>query len=164
MTKPDASRYALVCLTIVTVLLAVVLVGFALGAALLYPQAVRYAQRMHQELATTRAETQELRRHLQALHASEERLSQEAAKRQLRLGRELDAQASQTLAQLATLEERRQRLGAEPGANPLAKLDTLIGLTRLLADELLLLNRHLLLSQHELAAGIRPSPAPSSKR
>lgn len=84
-------------------------------------------------------------------------LGQQATRRQGALSTGMVETSLAARTRLAALSERRRGLSGHP-PDPFAKLDRVIDLNALMADELLLLLRHSIDSQVTLGRGLRPLP------
>ena len=160
-TTPSPSRHRSGFLVAITVLLAVLVIGLlvaGLVALRLVPEAMGVLREMRQELQATRVATQELRAEVDRMQAIATDASTQAAERQKTLRARLEARSKRTAELLDEVEKRRKRVPAKVSANPLAKLDTVIELNKIMADEILILNRHLAETQEELAEAIAPLP------
>ena len=161
VSLPPSSRLTSGLLIAITVLLALMTLGLAVAgvtALRLVPEAMGILKGMKQELVATRQATQELKAEVDRLKAIAADASTQAAARQQTLRTRLDARAKQTNDLLDGIEARRRHVPEKVSANPLAKLDVVIELNKLMADEILILNRHLAQTQEELADAIAPLP------
>ena len=83
--------------------------------------------------------------------------AEEITVRQGALAQALDTRADQTSTEINALQQRRSALGElRPG--PIQKLTQTLEMNQLMADELLLLLRHLNSTQSSLAKSMRPLP------
>ena len=147
--RGDRTVVTLLC--IITALLVMLVVGLGVAAYGGY-RVYRQAE------ATITSQQRQLARDLAATSATSREFLRELDTRQRTLGHGLDGRARATLADLDRLAARRSALSAIP-ADPLGKLDATIRLNQLVADELLVLTRHLADSTGIAGRGLRPLPA-----
>lgn len=161
MTPSPPSRLREGLLIAITVLLAVMTLGLVsagLVAWRVVPEAMGLLRDLRQELSATRQATQELRGEVERTKALAAQASTQAAQRQDELQAVLRARSRMTQEQLKAIEGRRARIPEAVSANPLAKLDTVITLNKILADEILVLGRHLAETQSGLSEALGPLP------
>lgn len=167
-SAPSSNRLQTGLLMAIAILLALMLLGLLVGGLVAMrelPVALRLAREMRQELAGMRADLKATREATQKLGAEVERMqataveaSSEASARQRALKQELLARSRRTQRLLDEIQGRRARVAYPAPANPLAKLDAVIDLNTIMADELLILSRHLAETQAELANVLAPLP------
>lgn len=169
MTTPaPTNRRLTVLLVTLTVLQALLVIGLVLGgvaAMRMASEALGLAREMRQDLATMRSDLKATRETTQGLVADLERMqatareaSTQLAERQKTLQTRLAARAKRTESAMHDLAARRARIPERSPLNPLAKLDAIVDLNRLMADELLILNRHMAQTQLDLAQSLAPLP------
>ena len=137
-------------LSVLVVLLAVLVVGLGIGAAVTYHEVSQLRSALKgstgQDLAT-------LRTTLERTAA----LAEEATRRQEALAARMDARADKTRDELRVLHRHRTELeGVAKG--PIDKLRQMIQLNQLLSDEMLLLLEHVSETQATVARSLRPLP------
>lgn len=168
MTNPPTpSRPTTGLLIALTVLLALlVLGGLAGGLAALrvVPEAMGLLREMRQDLGATREATVALRAEVDRMEAIAAEANTQAAQRQREVKAKLAARSRRTQEELVGIAKRRAAIPAQVGPNPLAKLDTVIALNRIMADEILILNRHLAETQADLAEALTPLPVQERKK
>lgn len=84
-------------------------------------------------------------------------LGQEATRRQSGMSTGLLGESQSTQTRLAALTEQRRRLSGHP-PDPLAKIDRVIDISLMMADEMLLLLRHTVDTQATVGKSLRPLP------
>lgn len=134
-------------LALTACLLGLLVLGLGLGAWLALQQLDRLEARAVQQVEQWRRLTGEL--------------GQVAAQRQTGLSSGLVGESRATRTRLSALTERRRTLEGHP-TDPLAKLDRVIDLNQLMADELLALLRHATDTQEAVGKSLRPLPKPKA--
>jgi len=160
-STPVPSRHTKGFLIAITVLLALLTLGLLVGglAALrLVPEAMGLLREMKQELVATRVATQELSKEVDRMQAIAAEANTQVAQRQRELQKGLASRAAKTQKELEGIARQRAQVPREVGPNPLAKLDAVIALNRIMTEEILILNRHFAETQAELAKALAPLP------
>ena len=167
-TAAPPNRLVTGLLIAITVLLAVLVIGLAVGgilAARYLPEALdlardmhREIRGMHQDLKATRDVTQKLSAEVDQMQRTAREAALQLTERQTRLGEELQDRAKRTHHQMDGIVSRRSKVPEQNPFNPFAKLDVVADLNRIMADELVILNRHLAETQSDLATMMRPLP------
>jgi uncharacterized membrane-anchored protein YhcB (DUF1043 family) len=161
------SRPPIGLLVAITILLSVLVLGMVIAGILALrwvPEAMRLLRHMNQELTATRLATQELSAEVDRMQAVAASASAQVAVRQRDLQRAMAARARETQEQMEGIEQRRARIPERISANPLAKLDTVIDLNKIMADEILVLNRQLADSLADMAEIIGPLPVQEKRK
>lgn len=161
MTASPPSRLLAGLLIAITALLAALLLGLVaagLVALRVIPEAMGILRDLREELTSTREVTEELRVEVERMKAIASQASTQAAQRQVELQAALRARSRRTQEQWKGIEGRRARIPEPVSANPLAKLDALIALNKIMADEILVLGHHLAETQSSLAEALKPLP------
>lgn len=164
---PMPSRPPIGLLVAITILLSVLVLGMVIAGILALrwvPEAMRLLRHMNQELTATRLATQELSAEVDRMQAVAASASAQVAVRQRDLQRAMAARARETQEQMEGIEQRRARIPERISANPLAKLDTVIDLNKIMADEILVLNRQLADSLADMAEIIGPLPVQEKRK
>lgn len=146
----------LIAITALLAVLAIALVVAGVMALRLVPEAMGLLRDMRAELVATRLATQELRVEVDRMQALAASGSVELAQRQAELQQKMQARARQTASRVEAIAGRRERIPERVSANPLAKLDTVIALNQIMADEILVLNRQLYEALADMAGIIGP--------
>ncbi len=160
-TEPAPNRLTIALLTAMTVLLAMLVIGLGVGGFFAMrhaPEILGMVREMRQELVATRKSTQKLSAEADRTQALAREASAQAARRQQILKQELLSRSRRTQAQMDGIARRRARIPERASPNPLAKLDVVIELNTLMADELVILNRHFAETQAYLAEALGPLP------
>lgn len=158
-SPPSLLRMGL--LIAITVLLAAMTLGFVVAGLVAWrvvPEAMGILRDLRQELTLTRQTTQDLNAELERMKAIADQTSIQTAQRQTEMQTALRARSRKTQEQWRGIEKRRAQIPESVSANPLAKIDALIALTQILADEILVLGRHLAETQTGLAEALEPLP------
>lgn len=95
---------------------------------------------------------------LEQAQAAAQQAAREIAQRQRLLDQRLVARSRQTLARTRDLGRRRDALAGPPPWGTFSKLDRMLALQQLLADELLIMTEHLAETQAIAARELRPLP------
>jgi SMC interacting uncharacterized protein involved in chromosome segregation len=138
-------------LTTLVVLVALLVVGLGAGAALAF-----------REYARMRAAVQHVTGEEQLASLQEKLgrtldLASELTQRQEALASGLESRANQSLKSLEALKRQREELSAI-AKGPIDKMEQMIRINQLMADEMLLLLHHVTLTQASLAEAMRPLP------
>lgn len=160
--EPRPQRAVVGLLSALVVLLALLVVGLAGTDWYAYQQYRLVQATVEREARDARAQLggdqRSLARQLTGAAATGRELLAELEGRQQRLGAGLQATTGVTMAQVHALEVRRAALSPIP-ASPFGKLDQMIRLNQLLADEQLLLLRHTAAVTAIAGANARPTAA-----
>ena len=168
MASPPASpRPTFGLLVAITTLLGVLLLGMLIAGILALrwvPEAMGLLREMNQELKATRVATQELRVEVDRMQAVAASASAQVAERQRQLAQTLGVRARETQKKMDGIAKRRAAIPERVSANPLAKLDTVIDLNTIMADEILILNRQLADSLADMADVVGPLPLQEKRK
>jgi biopolymer transport protein ExbB/TolQ len=160
-SPPTPSRPPVGLLVAITTLLGVLVLGMLIAGILALrwvPEAMSLLREMNQELKATRLATQELRAEVDRMQAVAASASAQVAERQREAARALLVRARETQEKMAGISKRRASIPERVPTNPLAKLDTVIELNKIMADEILILNRQLADSLEDMADVVEPIP------
>ncbi len=166
-SPPSPSRPPVGLLAAITTLLSVLVLGMVITgilAARWVPEAMGLLREMNQELKATRLATQQLRVEVDRMQAVAASASAQVAERQREASRTLRARARDTQEKMDGISKRRARIPERVSANPLTKLDAVIDLNKIMADEILILNRLLAGSLADMADAVEPLPAQEQRK
>jgi SMC interacting uncharacterized protein involved in chromosome segregation len=151
ITKPQRAERMLQLLTTLVVLVALLVVGLGVGAALAFREYARMRTALQQVTGDEQLAS------LQEKVGRTLDLANELTQRQEVLADGLQARAARSLESFEALRRQRDELsGVAKG--PIDKMEQLILINQLMADEMLLLLHHVTLTQASLAEGMRPLP------